>query len=487
MTINIKQRLFWSWTALSALLGFLIKETVADAFIRSFEDHIAGLMGVQDASVVAVVAIYSIPLFVAWLIVRGAYQLGRGSQTEKVDSNSLPVTSQRTIDRGRELASDSMHRAAPEAVVGSDWPLRDLFHHLAPHVPLRASKKIGNAVVDDIDNRWKDVGATVLKQLSLGKLHASGRQRRKGKRLQAGPIPAEFWRDAKFTYWFLDEGHAIIEDASNDYESYSEIEVNRAEALAIWPSTRATINPIIDEHIPDVRVADRPAVLDLFKGHEVNKILPLLEAGLLTAWGRPMGSGEPPLTGIEATDWKTHYLEFLPKERQWTLNQTFLKSKRTHATKYFDVHLNRIQIEKIWPGITEEIKSSRITIHDFLYTEAPKVGWKRNSPDENSDLMTLLVRLRQAASDGRVHIWGKQNRYPASGKIFLESTPLVAISSKYWEEHEIDAVTAIFNESNSDIYSQREFDTESHKEERYYDLHLSKQGLTEWLNSEGRP
>jgi len=64
---------------------------------------------------------------------------------------------------------------------------------------------------------------------------------------------------------------------------------------------------------------------------------------------------------------------------------------------------------------------------------------------------------------------------------------LTAIASKYWEEHEIDTLTAIFKDDNSEIYSQRAFDTDSYKEERYYDLHLGKQGLAEWLNSEGRP
>jgi len=78
----------------------------------------------------------------------------------------------------------------------------------------------------------------VLKQLSLGRLHASGRQLRETKRLHAAPIPSEFWRDAKFTYWFLDEGLSVVQDAFNSKnDSYSEIEVDRTEAMAIWPGT----------------------------------------------------------------------------------------------------------------------------------------------------------------------------------------------------------------------------------------------------------
>ena len=84
--------------------------------------------------------------------------------------------------------------------------------------------------------------------------------------------------------------------------------------------------------IPNIRIADRPAVVDLFAGQEADKILPLLEAGELTAWGRPPGRGDPPLTGIDCADWKTHYLEFLPKEGPGTQNQTWLKKKQGSGT-----------------------------------------------------------------------------------------------------------------------------------------------------------
>lgn len=123
------------------------------------------------------------------------------------------------------------------AIEADSWPLRDLFAYLAPHLPSRATKKNEHGgFIDGIDPRWKPIGEIVLKPLSLGRLHASGRQRKTGKRLQAAPIPPEFWRDAKFTYWFLDAGPSNVQDASNGRESYSEIEVDRAEAIAIWPN-----------------------------------------------------------------------------------------------------------------------------------------------------------------------------------------------------------------------------------------------------------
>ena len=120
-----------------------------------------------------------------------------------------------------------------------EWPLRDLFFYLAPNLPLTAHRKTATGgIIGHVDERWEPIGATVLKQLSLGRLHASGRQLRETKRLHAAPIPSEFWRDAKFTYWFLDEGLSVVQDAFNSKnDSYSEIEVDRTEAMAIWPGT----------------------------------------------------------------------------------------------------------------------------------------------------------------------------------------------------------------------------------------------------------
>ena len=118
------------------------------------------------------------------------------------------------------------------------WSLRDLFGYLAPHLPLRAAKKTQSGeFVDGVDPRWKPIGDIVLKQLSLGKLHAIGRQLvHNTKRLHAATIPSEFWRDAKFTFWFLDAGPSNVLDASNSRDLYSQIEVNRNEAMAIWPN-----------------------------------------------------------------------------------------------------------------------------------------------------------------------------------------------------------------------------------------------------------
>jgi hypothetical protein len=84
-----------------------------------------------------------------------------------------------------------------------DWSLRELFGYLAPHLPLTATKKDGHTSIGTKDERWEAIGDQVLEQLSIGRLHAIGvGYRNMTIRLQAAPIPAEFWRTAIFTYWF---------------------------------------------------------------------------------------------------------------------------------------------------------------------------------------------------------------------------------------------------------------------------------------------
>jgi hypothetical protein len=169
-----------------------------------------------------------------------------------------------TVPVGLALIWWDTRRAKTEKPIGSPlpgwWPLHDLFAHLAPHLPLRSYKKNeGGGIVQNVDPRWNPIGQIVLKPLSLGTLRAIGRQRQiNGRKLQAAPIPAEFWRDAKFTYWFLDAGPSEVWDASNAHDSYSKIEVDGAEAMALWPNG-AEISLLeaarqIYEHVKDAPV-----------------------------------------------------------------------------------------------------------------------------------------------------------------------------------------------------------------------------------------
>ena len=106
------------------------------------------------------------------------------------------------------------------------------------------------------------------------------------------------------------------------------------------------------EDVPDVRVADSPAIIALFESNMRGKLLRLLEAGKLTAWARPMASGEPPLAPLPGRLWSYHNVEFYLTEdtHRWR-NQTFIRTNAQLETVYYDVHLGARQIEQVWPGL----------------------------------------------------------------------------------------------------------------------------------------
>jgi hypothetical protein len=151
-----------------------------------------------------------------------------------------------------------LRRAKPQAAIAhpADWSIRELFGHLRPDIPLKASSTVGRATFDDLDERWVPIGNDVIKQLSLGRLHASGRAFKGIRLMHASPILSDFWQSAKFTYWFLDRlGTGILHAKNALGEEYADVEVNRAEALSIWP----------DEPWPDFKKWDKKEDFELYE------------------------------------------------------------------------------------------------------------------------------------------------------------------------------------------------------------------------------
>jgi hypothetical protein len=112
----------------------------------------------------------------------------------------------------------------------------------------------------------------------------------------------------------------------------------------------------LDEFIPNVRVADSPNTMALFDGAEGDKLIPLLEAEKIIAWGRLAGgAGEPPPMRIPGIIWRTHQLEFHPhRDVIGRKNQTFLKTKTGSNSSYYDVLLNSTQLKRAWPQFEPE-------------------------------------------------------------------------------------------------------------------------------------
>jgi hypothetical protein len=110
-----------------------------------------------------------------------------------------------------------------------------------------------------------------------------------------------------------------------------------------------------DKGYPNLRVADCPQILDLFKNNET-KLFALLSGGELTSWARSNTEKPYKLVKLDGGIWNRHEFEFQAKgPRIRTDNQTFLHGAeiRKHGihvtTAYFDVCLNVAQIKQFWP------------------------------------------------------------------------------------------------------------------------------------------
>jgi hypothetical protein len=141
---------------------------------------------------------------------------------------------------GELLSAPPVTTSAPGSQAGAsssypDWTIRELFFHIRPDLIDQADEK-----------RWASVGREVIDHFSTGRLKVWGRPRRgTGRR---GPMKLVnepgYWTHAEFSYWFLKEdgqesNHTWVKTETG-LPDYSDLQVNRTEALAIWPSPGVT-------------------------------------------------------------------------------------------------------------------------------------------------------------------------------------------------------------------------------------------------------
>jgi hypothetical protein len=127
------------------------------------------------------------------------------------------------------------------------------------------------------------------------------------------------------------------------------LQVNRSEALAVWPGES---DDIADSY-PNVRVADSPAVIDLFHGSERTKLIALLAGEKITTWAR-FGIGRPnDLLKRDGETWNNNSFHFNPKgDDTGTINQTFLRNTNPlEGRSYYDVCFNYAQLRRVWPTL----------------------------------------------------------------------------------------------------------------------------------------
>jgi hypothetical protein len=122
--------------------------------------------------------------------------------------------------------------AAPDA----NWPIHELFSHIRPDVLERS----------DDGAVWEQVGNDLRDKLSLGRLKIWGRpvgdgiSRLLGERPALRQIAPNYWHSAHFTFRFFDDTagaapHTYV-DQNSGLPEYTDLRVNRAEALLVWPS-----------------------------------------------------------------------------------------------------------------------------------------------------------------------------------------------------------------------------------------------------------
>ena len=120
-----------------------------------------------------------------------------------------------------------------------DWPIHQLFSHIEPDILNRATSG---------PERWDIIGDKIRDALSLNRLKAWGRpvteNDLEGRRAPITEIMSSYWATAQFTYFFFDntaEGqpHTQVPSGSR-WPAYTDIQVNRRQALAIWPKNDRT-------------------------------------------------------------------------------------------------------------------------------------------------------------------------------------------------------------------------------------------------------
>ena len=171
--------------------------------------------------------------------------------------------------------------------------------------------------------------------------------------------------------------------------------------IAIVLFSRNQTNPSLGyaTDIPDLRVADAPSIVALLESKERDKLFPLLEAERLRAWARPMTGGEPPLTKLPGATWVSHHLIFHAKSGAGTINQTYFRNRRNEL-KYYDLHLNRAEIEQVWPGVFSERNALPEKSTPSTLASAPY--YSRDDVDQMLAAMRRIsTLLNQTAVDAR--------------------------------------------------------------------------------------
>lgn len=128
---------------------------------------------------------------------------------------------------------------------------------------------------------------------------------------------------------------------------------------------------------------------------------------------------------------------FLPMMAGQTKNQTFIRKNGQIESTYFDVHLNKAQIKKIWPTIDDAVESSA-TYDTPIWRAVAHVRAAINDREQDKCFPTTLKAMRQSALDKKIRIRGRQEIDTGYGTSFSDVRSDIA--PEYWKVSTINAL-----------------------------------------------
>jgi len=247
--------------------------------------------------------------------------------------------------------------AAPIDGVFPDWKIHAMLAYLRPDLPLKPERA------------WLPLLSDVEDRLSTGQLDIWGRKFfRSGGRTRASleKIDVDYWKDADIIAWSADpewaQGkHTERRSLRTEWE-YRDLQVNKAQALRIWPEPLAEPVPVerdkkLEEAIGFLMFHEWGR--DVFK--DTGDQVPLLGAalkwfhqlavdGTIKVWARRhLNHGV--YESVPADFWKTNHVDMLDLLADDTPKTTPTGSDVSQYGAFYDPMVSAVEIEKALQSI----------------------------------------------------------------------------------------------------------------------------------------
>ena len=342
---KIRIRLLGYWATLSAVVDFLIKETVGDAVIHSIESHVAEFLGVPEATVVATVATYALPLVIVWLLVWGVYRLGQSSATAPQKQDAIH-------------SADALQPVQQEDIK-ADIDAREAFYQILQKSEWRVSQQSNPPDPRTVRSDWLKIrlSTEIHNHLAQGRLTAWGETNLANSTGPQRRIKPEEWEQSEIVF---DEQRQFprtyAKFRNNDRVSHHGVMFSETQIFRLFP--------LVQSNTPSI---DRITITELlqlatafgwnFSDNSVH-LIDLQEAlqqggldatlviwGKLAKWTSDDLMRQEPLEKISSDHWKDHRVHLFAA-RDGDNFSTYSWSPTTQPfgkRQYIDLHVERFQ------------------------------------------------------------------------------------------------------------------------------------------------